>query len=267
MAEIMLALARTFANLRSGRVWLYVLTPALCALLLTIALAVWGLGWLAGQLLALPPMTWLAAWGLVWLATFLACWAAGWRSSLLPIWWLRCSRRSSSCRCCSSICRKRVTATWRCWSRQLRRRYAQQPGGGAIVCAAVGADDSLVADSRPVPVVPLLLMAWLNRRTFAYDALFGTCQRGGMAGVVGAPQRAVFCCWFVHGAARARAVAGACLPPLWQRWHSSTTVWRACAVCGRRLCQASGVRLTEVALCAQCSAGRRQPLAQAAQRR
>lgn len=46
MAEIMLALARTFASLRCGRVWLYVLTPALCALLLTIALAVWGwAGW------------------------------------------------------------------------------------------------------------------------------------------------------------------------------------------------------------------------------
>ena len=77
MAEIMLALARTFASLRCGRVWLYVLTPALCALLLTIALAVWGLGWLAEQLLALPPMTWLAAWGLGWLATFLA-WLGGW---------------------------------------------------------------------------------------------------------------------------------------------------------------------------------------------
>ena len=41
MAEVMLALVRTFANLRSGRVWLYLLTPALFSLLLTIGLAVW----------------------------------------------------------------------------------------------------------------------------------------------------------------------------------------------------------------------------------
>ena len=44
MNGVMLALARTFGNLKSGKVWLYVLTPALFSLLLTIILAVWALG-------------------------------------------------------------------------------------------------------------------------------------------------------------------------------------------------------------------------------
>ena len=54
MAEVMLALVRTFANLRSGRVWLYLLTPALFSLLLTIGLAVWALGAVVQAMMAAP---------------------------------------------------------------------------------------------------------------------------------------------------------------------------------------------------------------------
>ena len=77
MGDVMLALARTFANLKSGKVWLYVLTPALFSLMLTIALAIWGLGWMVEQMMAFPPMTLLVGWGLVWLAHILA-YLGGW---------------------------------------------------------------------------------------------------------------------------------------------------------------------------------------------
>ena len=77
MGDVMLALARTFANLKSGKVWLYVLTPALLSLLLTVALAVWGLGWMVQQMMDYPPMTLLVGWGLVWLAYILA-YLGGW---------------------------------------------------------------------------------------------------------------------------------------------------------------------------------------------
>ena len=40
MGDVMLALARTFGSLRTGKVWLYVLTPALLSLLLAIGLAI-----------------------------------------------------------------------------------------------------------------------------------------------------------------------------------------------------------------------------------
>lgn len=77
MGEVMLALRRTFASLRQGKVWLYVLVPALFSLLLSIGLAVWALGAVVQQMLDYPPMTLLVGWGLVWLAHLLA-YLGGW---------------------------------------------------------------------------------------------------------------------------------------------------------------------------------------------
>ena len=73
----MLALARTFASLRHGKVWLYVLTPALVSLLFAVGLAMGVLGWLVQQMMDYPPMTLLVGWGLVWLAHVLA-YLGGW---------------------------------------------------------------------------------------------------------------------------------------------------------------------------------------------
>ncbi|HHV48438.1 MAG TPA: EI24 domain-containing protein [Rhodocyclaceae bacterium] len=172
MAEIMLALARTFASLRCGRVWLYVLTPALCALLLTIALAVWGLGWLAEQLLALPPMTWLAAWGLVWLATFLA-WLGGWLA-IFAVAYLVSSLLAAIV--ILPLLLKHLSET--------EYRDLAMLGRDSFVAATLNSLGAallfvllwvLTIPLWLIPglslVVPLLLMAWLNRRTFAYDAL------------------------------------------------------------------------------------------------
>jgi len=72
MAEVVLALMRTLASLRTGRIWLYVLAPALISLLLWVALTLWGLGEMVYWLLGHQPLTLLAAWGLAWLATILA---------------------------------------------------------------------------------------------------------------------------------------------------------------------------------------------------
>ena len=77
MNEVMLALARTMGSLKNGRVWLYVLTPALFSLVLTIGLAVWALGWVVQHMMDYPPMTLLVGWGLVWLANILA-YLGGW---------------------------------------------------------------------------------------------------------------------------------------------------------------------------------------------
>ena len=40
MADVMLALGRTFADLRRGKVWMYVLLPAAVSLLVSIGLAI-----------------------------------------------------------------------------------------------------------------------------------------------------------------------------------------------------------------------------------
>src|SRR5574343_1791571 len=77
MGEVMLAIARTFGSLRQGKVWFYVLVPALLSLVFSIFLAIWALGAVVQQMLAYPPFTWLAGWGLLWLAHILA-YLGGW---------------------------------------------------------------------------------------------------------------------------------------------------------------------------------------------
>ncbi|HEX6734659.1 MAG TPA: EI24 domain-containing protein [Azonexus sp.] len=172
MGDVMLALGRTFADLKRGRVWLYVLTPALFSLLLTVVLAIWALGAVVQQLLGYPPMTWLAAWGLLWLATLLA-YLGGWLA-IFAVAYLGASLLAAIV--IMPLMLKFLAAG--------EYRDVAPMGKDSFVAAAV---NSLLAAvifigawllSIPlwlIPgfslLVPLLLMAWLNRRTFAYDAL------------------------------------------------------------------------------------------------
>jgi CysZ protein len=159
-------------SLREGKVWLYVLTPALFALLVTIGLAVWALGWMVQQMMELPPMTLLVGWGLVTLAHILA-YLGGWMGIfavaylfamvlaavvILPLILRHLSHNDYSD--VAAMGRDSFTAA------------AVNSVAAAIVFA--------VAWIITIPLwlipgfsllVPLLLMAWLNRRTFAYDAL------------------------------------------------------------------------------------------------
>lgn len=172
MNEVMLALARTFANLKSGKVWLYVLTPALFSLLLTIALAIWGLGWMVEQMMAYPPMTLLVGWGLVWVAHLLA-YLGGWMA-IFAVAYLMASLLAAIV--IMPLMLKHLSET--------EYRDVAAMGKDSFVAAAV---NSVLASILfiagwlvTIPLwlipgfsllVPLLLMGWLNRRTFAYDAL------------------------------------------------------------------------------------------------
>jgi len=172
MADVTLALLRTLANLRQGRIWLYVLTPALFSLLLTIGLAVWGLGALVEQLLAYPPMTILVGWGLVWLAYTLA-YLGGWMAIFAAAY---------------------LTASLLAAILILPLLLKYLAGTEYRDVAAMGADSFTAATLNSIVaailfilgwlitlplwlipglslILPMLLMAWLNRRTFAYDAL------------------------------------------------------------------------------------------------
>src|SRR5574343_37254 len=172
MGDVMLALARTFASLRSGKVWLYVLTPALFSLLLTIALAIWALGAVVQQMLDYPPMTLLVGWGLVWLAHILA-YLGGWMA-IFAIAYLTASLLAAIV--IMPLMLKHLSET--------EYRDVAAMGKDSFVAAAL---NSVVASlifiigwlvSIPlwlIPgfslLIPLLLMGWLNRSTFAYDAL------------------------------------------------------------------------------------------------
>lgn len=172
MGDVMLALARTFGSLRSGKVWLYVLVPALFSFVLWIVLALWGLGWVVDWLLGHPPMSLLIAWGVAWLAHILA-YLGGWMAIFAGAY-LTASLLAALV--IMPLLLKHLSET----------EYADvAPMGKDSFVAA--ASNSVLASlvfvagwflSLPfwlVPglslVLPLLLMAWLNRRTFAYDAL------------------------------------------------------------------------------------------------
>lgn len=172
MREVMLALSRTVANLRNRKVWLYVLAPALFSLLLSVGLAIWALGWVVEQMMAYPPMTLLVGWGLVWLAHFLA-YLGGWMA-IFAAAYLTASLLAAIV--ILPLMLKHLSET--------EYRDVAAMGRDSFVAAAL---NSLFASVTFVIVwlvtiplwlipgfsllVPLLLMGWLNRRTFAYDAL------------------------------------------------------------------------------------------------
>jgi hypothetical protein len=172
MNEVMLALARTVGSLKSGRVWLYVLTPALFSLLLTIVLAFWALGWVVEQMLAYPPMTLLAAWGLLWLAHLLA-YLGGWMA-IFAVAYLSASLLAAIV----------IMPLLLNYLSEGEYRDVAAMGKDSFVAAAVNSVLATIlfvaAWLLTIPLwlipgfsllIPLLLMGWLNRRTFAYDAL------------------------------------------------------------------------------------------------
>jgi len=172
MGDVMLALARTFASLRSGKVWLYVLTPALFSLLLSIGLAIWALGWVVQQMMDYPPMTLLVGWGMVWLAHILA-YLGGWMA-IFAIAYLTASLLAAIV--IMPLMLKHLSET--------EYRDVAPMGKDSFVAAAVNSIFAsilfIIGWLVTIPLwlipggsllFPLLLMGWLNRRTFAYDAL------------------------------------------------------------------------------------------------
>ena len=172
MADVMFALTRTLASLRQGKIWLYVLIPALFSLILTAGFALWGLGLLVEQMLAYPPMTFLISWGLVWLAYALA-YLGGWMA-IFAAAYLTASLLAA------------IIILPLMLNHLARTEYQDiaPMGADSFTAATV---NSLMASilfiaawliTLPlwlIPglslILPMLLMAWLNRRTFAYDAL------------------------------------------------------------------------------------------------
>ena len=172
MGDVMLALGRTLGSLREGKVWLYVLTPALFALLLTIGLAIWALGWMVQQLMQMPPMTLLVGWGLVAVAHILA-YLGGWMAIFAVAYLL-------------ALILAAVVVMPLMLRHLSRNDYSDVAAMGrdSFTAAALNSVAAAVAFAVAwvvtIPLwlipgfsllVPLLLMAWLNRRTFAYDAL------------------------------------------------------------------------------------------------
>jgi len=167
-----LALWRTLLTLRRGRVWLLIFAPALVGVLLCIGLAVFFLDELNTQLATLPPFTWLAGWGALALAKIAAL-LGGWLlilsvafvvAMLLAAILVMPLVLEDLARCdYSDLARlgrdSLLASTWNSLS--------------AVALFVLGW--LLTLPLWLVPGVAFFLpwfwMAWLTRRTFAYDAL------------------------------------------------------------------------------------------------
>lgn len=172
MAEVMLALMRTLGSLRDGRVWLYMLVPALFSLLFSGGLAIWTFGTVVEFLMDYPPMTLLAGWGLLWLAYVLA-YLGGWMA-VFAVAYLAASLVAAIV--IMPLLLKHLSAS--------EYRDVAAMGKDSFVAASVNSVQAAVlfiaAWLLSIPLwlipgfsllIPVLLMGWLNRRTFAYDAL------------------------------------------------------------------------------------------------
>lgn len=172
MVEVFNALVRSLNNLQDGRIWSRLIGPAVVALLVWLLLAFFALDWFVAQLLDFPPLTWLTGWGALWLAKVLA-WVGGW----LAVFAL------------AYMTAMLLAAIF------VVPLLAQEIGDREYPDVTRKGDDSVVASTANsliaatgfiigwigtlplwlIPgmglVLPIYWLAWLNRRTFAYDAL------------------------------------------------------------------------------------------------
>ena len=172
MAEVVLALMRSFASLRQGRIWLYVLAPALFSLVVWVALAFWGMGLLVNWLLGHPPMTLLIGWGLAWLATVLAytgAWMAIFAGAYLTASLL------AALVIMPLMLKQLAENEYRDVAPMGRDSFSAAAVNSVFATILFIVGWLLTLPLWIIPglslILPLLLMAWLNRRTFAYDAL------------------------------------------------------------------------------------------------
>ena len=172
MNLVLLAMMRSLGSLRSGKVWLYVLTPAVLSLVLVVGLAIGALGWVVQQMLDYPPMSLLAGWGMLWLAHILA-YLGGWMA-IFAVAYLMASLLAAIV--IMPLMLKHLSEN--------EYRDVASMGKDSFVAAAANSVLAsllfIVAWVLTIPLwlipgfslfIPLLLMGWLNRRTFAYDAL------------------------------------------------------------------------------------------------
>jgi len=172
MGDVILALQRSIRTLGRGRVWLYMLGPAILSLLVMIGLAVFLLQNLIALFVEQPPMSWIAAWGAFWLAHLLAM-LGGW-IVILGASYLLATLLSAII----------VLPLLLNHLSEVDYPDLARMGSDSVVAGAWNSVWSsvlfvvgwlLTLPLWLIPglglILPFFWMAWLNRRTFTFDAL------------------------------------------------------------------------------------------------
>ena len=172
MAEVMLALRRSLTTLGRGRVWLYMLAPAIVAVLAMVGLSALLLERLVAAFIEQPPISWIAAWGAFWLAKLLAA-LGGWLLILSASYLL--AMLLTAIVVLPLLLNHLASVDYPDIAR-LGRDSVVASTWNSIWAALLFIFGWLV--TLPLWLIPglglllpLFWMAWLNRRTFAFDAL------------------------------------------------------------------------------------------------
>lgn len=172
MNGVLLALGRSTASLGRGRVWLYLLIPTLLALAVMIALSLFLLEHLVATLLEQPPMSWVASWGALWLAHLLAS-LGGWLAILSASYLL--ATLLTAIVVMPLLLSHLAAIDYPDVARMGSDSFVASTWNSVWAAILFILGWLLTLPLWLIPglglILPLFWMAWLNRRTFAYDAL------------------------------------------------------------------------------------------------
>ena len=172
MGDVMLALQRSLTTLGRGRVWLYMLAPAIVALLVMVGLSVLLLEHLIAAFVEQPPLSWVAAWGALWLAKLLAG-LSGWLLILSASYLV--AMLLTAIIVLPLLLNHLAAIDYPDLARMGSDSVVSSTWNSVWAALLFIAGWLLTLPLWLIPgvglVLPLFWMAWLNRRTFAYDAL------------------------------------------------------------------------------------------------
>lgn len=171
MRDILQALRRTLATLSGARPWRYILTPALAACIVLIALSLLWLDDLAALLVEMPPMRWLSAWHMSWLAQALA-FLGGWLAILSASYLLAVLLTAMTMMpwLLDYLSIQEYPDVVRRDARSMAASVWNSVWPALIFVLGWLATLPLWLIPGLNLALPLLWMAWLNRQTFAYEA-------------------------------------------------------------------------------------------------
>ena len=179
MAEVLLALRRSLTTLGRARVWLILLAPAIVALAATLVLSAVALEHLIAVFIEQAPLRWIADWGALWLAKLLAV-LAGWLLILAASYLV--ALLVAAIVVLPLLLDRLAQSDYPELARLGNDSLLKSTGNSlwAALVFVVGWLLSLPLWLIPgvALILPLLWMAWLNRRTFAYDALAAHASSG-----------------------------------------------------------------------------------------
>ena len=172
MTEVILALKRSFTTLGRGRVWLYMLGPALFSLVVMVGLTFVLLDQLVEAFVEQPPMSWITAWGAFWLANVLAA-VGGWLVLLSASYLI--ALVLTAVIVLPLLLNHLADVDYPDVVRMGRDSFVGGAWNSLWAAVLFIAGWLVTLPLWLIPgvglVLPFFWMAWLNRRTFAYDAL------------------------------------------------------------------------------------------------